>query len=342
MALPTLIQPHPTVSDSNPAILHTACGLAFDPSYGFSLAQLLSIPTAPEPADFDSFWQTRYQQCLATPSQAQLFALPQAPESTIWQTLVLRFQSCDQRSLGGWLLLPRQHPIKRGFIIGHGYGGRDAPDYHLPFSDAALFFPCARGFALSAQPDLPHQAAEHVLHQLTQRNDYILGLCVSDLWQAVSALLTLFPHLQEHLGYMGLSFGGGIGAMALGFETRISRAHLNVPSFGQHRLRLRLATLGSGHYVQQAFQQQKKTILNVLRYHDAASAAKRIRIPMHCACALLDPAVAPPGQFAIYNALSGPKQLFVLPAGHQPYPEQVQTEQALQRELNAFFAPLSA
>ncbi|MEZ5576382.1 MAG: hypothetical protein R3F44_12440 [Candidatus Competibacteraceae bacterium] len=37
---------------------------------------------------------------------------------------------------------------------------------------------------------------------------------------------------------------------------------------------------------------------------------------MHVAAARFDPAVPPPGQFAVYNALAGPKELFVLRAGH--------------------------
>jgi cephalosporin-C deacetylase len=140
---------------------------------------------------------------------------------------------------------------------------------------------------------------------------------------------------------LGISFSGGIGALALAWEQRISRGHINIPTFGHHPLRLRLPTRGSTHSLQQFYSTHKKQTLNVLRYYDAALAAKRIAMPIHCACALFDPFVAPPAQFAIYNALPTTKELFVLNAGHHSYPEQEQQTQQLIAELDAFFAPLS-
>jgi cephalosporin-C deacetylase len=102
-----------------------------------------------------------------------------------------------------------------------------------------------------------------------------------------------------------------------------------------------LETRGSTHSLQQFYQTHKKRTLKVLRYYDAALAAKRISMPIHCACARFDPHVAPPAQFAVYNALAGTKELFVLMAGHHEYPEQKQQERELIIELDAFFAPLS-
>ena len=238
-------------------------------------------------------------------------------------------------------MLPTSGIIKRGFIVGHGYGGRDEPDYHLPFKDAALLFPCFLGLALSAHLSISSEPRWHVLHNINQKDRYILVGCVEDVWLAVSAMLSLFPHLAGHLGYLGISFGGGIGALALAWESRISKGHFNVPSFGHHPLRLRLATQGSADSVQQYYRSHKKTTLQVLRYYDAAFAAKRITMPIHCACAKFDPCVAPPGQFAIYNALPGQKQLFILEAGHHNYASQAQQEHELINELDAFFASLS-
>ncbi len=112
-----------------------------------------------------------------------------------------------------------------------------------------------------------------------------------------------------------------------------------MPTFGNQPLRLQLPTIGSGAAVQR-YQQQHGNVLATLQYYDAASAARFIQQPMHIAAALFDPAVAPPGQFAVYNALSEPKALFVLEAGHFEYPNMVAQEQALQQELEAFFAQL--
>jgi cephalosporin-C deacetylase len=311
----------------------------FDPRYGYTLTQLLAVGTPKEPKNFDYFWQQRYQQALRVAPSPQIRLL--ASDEAGWRVFDVRYTSTDNRQIGGWLLLPKYGVVKRGFIIGHGYGGRTAPDFHLPLAESALLFPCMRGLGLSAQPDISANPAFHVRHHIDHADNYVLGGCVEDVWLAVSALLNLFPQLSGRLGYLGISFAGGIGALALAFEPRIARGHFNVPTFGNQPLRLRLPSQGSASSVQQYYCAHKKQTLKVLRYYDAATAAKRIKIPMHCACAIFDPSVAPPGQFAIYNALPAPKQLFVLEAGHYDYPNQPQQQQALIDELEVFFAPLA-
>jgi cephalosporin-C deacetylase len=311
----------------------------FDPSYGYSLAQLLAVKTPKEPKDFDGFWQTRYQKALTVAANPQTKIINENKQG--WQVFEISYTSTDNIPIRGWLLLPTTGVIKRGFVIGHGYGGRGGPDFHLPFTDAALLFPCFRGLGLSTQSGISSEPYWHVLHGIDKAEHYILGGCVEDVWLAVSALLQLFPHLTGHLGYLGISFSGGIGALALAWEQRIARGHLNMPTFGHHPLRLRLKTRGSTHSLQQFYKTNKKQNLKVLRYYDAVLAAKRISMPIHCACALFDPCVAPPSQFAIYNALASEKELFTLIAGHHQYPEQTQQEQALIAEIDAFFASLS-
>jgi cephalosporin-C deacetylase len=238
--------------------------------------------------------------------------------------------------IGGWVLVPRVQPIRRGFVIGHGYGGRDAPDLDLPFDDAVLFFPCARGISRSRCAGLPEAPNEHVLWGIGEREHYVLGGCVDDVWVAVTALLELFPSAIRRVGYLGISFGGGIGAMAVPWDERIAVAHYNVPSFGHQRLRLTLPTIGSGEAVRW-YRQQFGHVPETLLYYDAAMAARFTTVPVHVAAALFDPVVAPPGQFAVYNALPRDKRLFLLDAGHFDYPRGAEQERGLLAELEQFF-----
>ena len=253
-----------------------------------------------------------------------------------WRVFKLSYLSTDQAVIQGWLLIPQHGLIKRGFIVGHGYSGRSKPNFDLPLQNAALLFPVLRGMEHSPFPPASPEPHWHVLHNIHDREHYIMGGCVEDTWLAVSALLRLYPHLSGHIGYLGLSFGGGIGALALPWEDRISRAHLNVPTFGHQRLRMTLPSLGSASSVQQ-FVKDHPAVLNNLDYFDAAIAARHIRIPMHCALAGFDPFVAPAGQYAIYNALMGSRHLFRLTAGHHEYTSRQQEEASLEKELSDFF-----
>lgn len=308
----------------------------FDPTYGYSLDQLLAVKAPPGPGDFQAYWQRRYH-CALTIDPQPIIKITNNKRQD-WHVFDLSYASTDNFTINGWLLIPASGVVKRGFVVGHGYGGRVEPDYHLPFKDAALLFPCFRGLSRSARPPISADPNWHVLHNIHELDRYILGGCVEDIWLAVSAMLSLFPQTAGHLGYLGSSFAGGIGALALACESRVSKCHLHVPTFGHHLLRLKLPSHGSASSVQRYYlSHDKRKTLRVLRYYDAASAAAQITMPVHCACATFDPCVAPPGQFAIYNAVPGKKKLFILDAGHHDYADKFLQEQKLIVDLAEFF-----
>jgi cephalosporin-C deacetylase len=155
---------------------------------------------------------------------------------------------------------------------------------------------------------------------------------------AVSVLTELYPQLDGRIGYSGISFGGGIGALAIPFDPRIDRGHLVVPTFSNMPLWLTLPTVGSGHSVQ-TYQKTHPDVLKTLSLFDAATAATRIDIPMLVAVARFDPAVAPPCQFSVANALSPSNhhETFVLDAGHFDYPGSQEQHALLAENVRRFF-----
>ncbi len=309
----------------------------FDPAYGYSLAQLLQITAPPAPEGFAEFWQARYQRAMKLDPSPRLN--PSNCSHPDYSCYDFSYRSTDAFEIGGWALVPKHLPVTRGVVVGHGYGGRAEPDYDIPIPGAAFLFPCFRGLSRSRRAPISDDPSYHVLHDIDRRDHYILGGCVEDLWLAISSLLALFPATAGHVAYLGCSFGGGIGALALPWDRRIQRAHLNVPSFGNHPLRLQLPSWGSAAAVQK-YQREHGNILATLNYYDAAIAAQTIQTPLHIAAALADPVVAPPGQFSIYNAVPGEKKLFVLDMGHADYPDKVVQEKALLSELQEFFSTL--
>ena len=64
-------------------------------------------------------------------------------------------------------------------------------------------------------------------------------------------------------------------------------------------------------------------IVKTLVYFHAATAAFRITVLRVFACSLFDPAVTPPGQFAVANAHPGPMRISIFLVGHfdHQYPE---------------------
>jgi cephalosporin-C deacetylase len=291
----------------------------FDPTYGFDETALLAVACPPAPADFALFWRDTYARARRIPPRPSRRLIRQGKRMTIYE---IEFDAWDCPGdntirIGGWMTTPAADFADSGIVVGHGYGGREGPDLSPLLPSAAAIYPCARGFNRSTRSDIPNVADLHVLHGIESRETYIHRGCVIDLWAAAWALAELEPGAADRLCYAGASFGGGIGALALPWESRFRRAFLDYPSFGHHPLRLTMPCVGSGEAVRRSGGER---CLPVLQYFDAATAAAHTHIPVMVAPALFDPAVPPPGQFAVYNCLAGEKKLFVRQAAHFDWP----------------------
>ncbi|OKJ78005.1 acetylxylan esterase [Streptomyces sp. CB02460] len=291
-------------------------GFPFDPTYGYTLDELKAVPAPPAPDDFAAFWRERYAAARAVAPDPEVGPLEEERDGV--RVHGVTYTSVGGVRLGGWLALPVE-PVRHGFVIGHGYGGRaePGPDLPLPLPGSAAILPCVRGMgARGLAPGIPDRADGHVLHGIASRATYVIGDCVADLWCAASALQELVPEVAgKGLGYLGESFGGGLGALALPWDERFAAAQLTVPTFGNHPLRLTLPCAGSGEAVRGHYAGHPE-VTEVLRYFDAATAAAFLERPTLVGAALFDPSVPPPGQFAVYNALAGERELLVAAAGH--------------------------
>ncbi|WP_413100113.1 acetylxylan esterase [Streptomyces sp. Inha503] len=289
---------------------------SFDPTYGYDLDSLLAVePPAQAPHDFVEFWADLHERALEVDVRPQVGKRVHLTDNGL-DVRPVSFNSLGGVRLHGWLAVPTDGGVERGLVVGHGYSGRKQPDPQLPVPRAAAIFPVARGLGVpSVLPGIPSSPDRHVLHGIESRDTYVHGGCAADVWCAATALLELVPQTGERLDYVGNSFGGGIGALALPWDARFHSAHLSLPSFGNHPLRVTLPCVGSGAAVRDRYMTNPE-ILEVLAYFDAANAARHLRIPVQVAPALFDPTVPPPGQFAVFNALAGPKELHPVTVGH--------------------------
>lgn len=285
-----------------------------DGTYGYTKNDLLRVGAPNEPEGFAEFWRGRYADALAVDVAEELIAIGGPPGTDLFE---VRFSSLHGVRIGGWLAVPRDGDVRRGVVVGHGYGGRDAPDLAVVPEHTVAIFPVARGLpTMSVLPDVAADSMGHVLTGIDSVDTYIHGGCAADLWCAATVVLRLYPGIR--LAYIGGSFGGGVGALALPWDARFSAAVLHVPSFGNHDLRLTMPCFGSGEAVRGRVAEHPG-VRDVLRFFDAATAARRLTIPTLVAPALCDAHVPPPGQFAVYNVIRAQKELYVFSAGHQEY-----------------------
>lgn len=312
--------------------------LPFDPTYGYDLKGLLEVGSPDPPGDFSIFWQQTHAAIRKL--GVRLECKPCHLDNPFVHVEEFRLVSLGGVRIGGWLTRPKDRQPERGLMVSHGYGGREGPD--LPTEEPAVptitMYPVCRGLPrLSIMPGVRCDAGQHVLVGMEDRETYIHRGCVADLWAATQALVSISPQVANGLDFFGVSFGGGIGAIALAFEPRFRRAVLAMPSFGNHPLRVTLTCVGSGQSVRETWMADSR-VLEVLQYFDSATAARQVTTPTLVACARFDPAVPPPGQFAVYNALNCEKELFIAEAGHFEFEGLAEQDAAFAAAMDNWFA----
>lgn len=307
---------------------------AFDPTHGYSYAQLKEVGHPPVFPEFIKFWEDTYAETLRIPLNIRIEDTGKIYEGR--KVLKIFFQSLGSYTTGAWLLEPLQEEIVAGLVVGHGYGGRENHTTSVLPKNTVILMPVARGFHISASPGYPGESSKHVIHHIEDKYEYSLRGCVAEQWGAVSCLYEMYPQIKT-CSYSGSSFGGGLGALMVPFEQRLSRFHLSVPTFGNHPIRLQIPSTGSGESVRIYSKLSQNAVDNTLPYFDAATAASLIKIPALISPALFDPAVPPPGQFSVANAIPGEKEVWVFQTGHFDTKISIQEDRMLNIKLKNFF-----
>lgn len=287
---------------------------AFDGSYGRTEADLRAVRPVPAPPGFADRWRRWRRETAAVDAAPVVLS---TSEEQGRRVSVVEHAGVDGVRLRAWVVEPLDGPPRAGVVHGHGYGGRDAVDLARVPDDVAAIYPVARGLGvLNAGIGAPEPTPEHVLEGIDDPERYVLGLCARDLWLAADVLVSVVGALP--LYYVGESFGGGIGALALPWDDRFVGATLIVPSFGQYDERLAVPCLGSGETVRQHVQRHPEA-REALRWFDSSTAIGFSAVPVRVEAALWDQYVPPQGQFAV-AAGARDLDLAVLPAGHAEYP----------------------
>jgi len=249
----------------------------FHPIYGYDESALLQVGLPDAPDDFASVWRATFDANSNT--HLDTVVTPIDSPRPDYNLGVAEFDTLGGCRVVALAVYPKADDIKAGFVTSHGYGGRTDPDFALFAENAAAIFPCAPGFNLSATDALPPEKMGKVVHGIEDRTTYTIRPCVSSIWSATSLLIQLFPSTIEQLYFTGGSFGSGLGALAIPWDNRFSRAFLKVPTFGHHTIRNTCPCEDSGQAIAEHVTENPEA-MKVLAYYDAATTASHIDIPV--------------------------------------------------------------
>ncbi len=302
---------HSTAPEANPWLPEQRA--VEDPSFGYTIDDLLKVPSLPRlPEGGEAYWRSRYER------------VRQMDLKISWEdewTMVaarrvrkLRFDTPQGRSVGMWFSVPLEGEVTRLVVHGNGYGASTGAGDLLLGGEANL------QLWREVSRDGCNLFDLSVTDGIENKDTFVLGGRVEDVWCAVTVMRSLYPDRQLPLYYWGGSFGGGIGALAIPWDDRVEAAYFDVPTFGNHPMRMQTPCVGLGKALADYYRKHPE-VMDVLRWYDAAATIAYARQPVLYACAILDPVVTPAGQFSIWHAHRGRKRLLVLPAGHLDHPD---------------------
>lgn len=267
------------------------------------------------PSNFESFWETS----VAFARNAHVESVVELPSATQAATFKrITFTSTDQTQLSARVILPAGvSEAKLPAVVLFSDLGRGVRSWLHLLRFSALGLPVV---ALEARPCVAQLkdawrgalTAEELAHALINPDD----AASSTFKQLIDDALVTTAVASRFLGRTTVTWGEGLGgsqalfAAALLPKAAIATMALN-PLFADNATTLR-AHVGCGDTP------QSDAAIDAVGLLDSACAAELVHVPALIGTALLDQSAPTEGTFALYNRLTGQKEMRVYPKfGHE-------------------------
>jgi cephalosporin-C deacetylase-like acetyl esterase len=293
---------------------------------GAAVAPTQIEPSAPRPADFDSFWQAKIRQLDSIPMEPVLTPHESDRPGVAYYTI--RMHNIDGAHVWGQLARPaRSGPFPALLILQWA-----SPPY--PLQRAWVTDRAAEGWlVLNVQPhDVPADLPQAFYDALPQRikdyptigqhsrdESYFLPMYLGD-YRAVEYLASREDWDGQTLVVMGTSMGGQQSIAVAGLNPKVTAMIVNVPSGCD--------VSGPLHGRAAPYPDWDMTEAEVAAtavYFDAVNFAPRIEAQALVGIGFIDETSTPAGVWAAFNAMRGPKEVVAMvesPHNHLATPEQ--------------------
>ncbi|HET6316035.1 MAG TPA: acetylxylan esterase [Chloroflexota bacterium] len=264
------------------------------------------------PADFDAFWADVMAAVDKLPLNATAEPLPERSTEAV-EVFDVRYDSLDGVRIAGWYCLPRaaERPLP-GLLIVPGYISEPT----LPKSWAKLGYAALgigpRGKLRSNaryNPGYPGLLIDNIVdrHTYAYRGFYV------DAARGIDFLLGRPEVDQQHIGIHGSSQGGALTITTSALRNDVvacgaAGAPYLCGFMDAARLTHSYPYEEINEYLRQ-YPERRAAVAETLNYFDGINFAPRIRCPMLVYVGLRDDVCPPETGFALYDALTSPKDL---------------------------------
>ena len=273
------------------------------------------------PSNFESFWETS----VTFAQNAQVESVVELPSATQTATFKrITFISTDQTQLSARVILPAgasaaelPASAKLPAVVLFSDLGRGVRSWLHLLRFSALGLPVVALEARSCEPQLKDAwrgalSAEELAHALINPDD----AASSTLKQLIDDALVATSVASRFLGHTTVTWGEGLGGSQALFTAALLPKAVSAtmalnPLFADNATTLR-TVVGCGDTP------QSDAAIDAVGLLDSACAAELVRVPALIGTALLDQSAPTEGTFALFNRLTGQKEMRVYPKfGHE-------------------------
>jgi cephalosporin-C deacetylase len=285
-------------------------------------------PPVDRPPEFEQFWKSALDKARALPSDLALEAIDYPARGV--RVFRASFAGVGGARLAGWYMTPDADGPFPALAIYHGYSWlRGEPWGYLPW--------IAQGYAVLAV-DVRGQGGEShdprvfapgaVAGWMTRGIDdpatYYYRDVYADAVQTVEVLAARPEVDSGRIVTTGVSQGGGLSLVAAALNSRVIGAAADVPFLCHFRRAVDVSNTNPYRELEEYLLRHpdgEDRMWRTLAYFDLLNLAERVTCPVLISVGLRDLVCPPSTIYAVYNHLSGPKDLAVYPAHGHVVPE---------------------
>ena len=290
-------------------------------------------PSSPRPPDFDAFWEAKLKDLAAVPANPVLELTNIGKTNLDYYKITL--DNIKGSHIRGQLARPKKgeklpamlivqwagvYPLHQDWITGRAAEGwlvLDINAHDLPIDEPEQFYHDQAAGPLKDYPSIGNDDRE---------TSYFLRMYLSCFRAA--QYLTERPDWDGHtLVVTGGSQGGLQSIVTAGLHPKISAVMACVPAGCDLNGPLAGRLPGWPMWHWNTRDKDESKVREAARYYDVVNFASRVKCPVLIGVGLIDVTCPPPGVFAAFGQLKGPKEIVVLPFGehgekngsHRPY-----------------------
>jgi len=290
-------------------------------------------PAVPRPADFDAFWEAKLKDLAAVAANTKLDVADSGNTSVDYFKITM--DNIRGSHIRGQLARPKQgdklpamlivqwagvYPLQKGWVTSRAAEGwlvLNINAHDLPIDEPQKFYSDQAAGPLKDYPAIGNDDRE---------TSYFLRMYLS-CFRAAQYLTERPDWDGRTLVVTGGSQGGLQSIVTAGLHPKITAVLACVPAGCDLNgpCAHRLAGWPMWYWKTQGKDEAK--VRRAAEYYDVVNFVSRIKCPVLIGAGLIDTVCPPPGVFAAYNQLQGPKEIVVLPLGehgdkkgsHGPY-----------------------